>query len=45
MSEYDFEIKHNKCKENQVVDALSRRLHEMHVATINMYNSDLKEDF
>jgi hypothetical protein len=37
LSEYDFEIKHIKGKENQVVDALNRRAHEMHIATINMY--------
>jgi hypothetical protein len=31
LSEYDFEIKHIKGKENQVVDALSRRAHEVHI--------------
>jgi ribonuclease HI len=36
ISECDFEIKHISGKENQVVDALSRRAHEMHIATINM---------
>jgi hypothetical protein len=29
--------------ENQVVDALSRRAHETHNSTINMYVTDLKE--
>jgi hypothetical protein len=43
MSEYDFEIKHIKGKENQVVDALSRRAHEMHIAAISMYKIDLKD--
>jgi hypothetical protein len=43
LSEYDFEIKHIKGKENQVVDALSRRVHEMHIATISMYRTDLKD--
>jgi hypothetical protein len=43
MSEYDFEIKNIKGKENQVVDALSRRAHEVHVAAINMYMTDLKD--
>jgi hypothetical protein len=38
LSEYDFDIKHIKGKENKVVDALSRRLHEMHATTISMYN-------
>jgi hypothetical protein len=41
--EYDFEIKHIKGKENQVVDALSRRAHEMHIAAISMYRTDLKD--
>jgi hypothetical protein len=42
LSEYDFEIKHIKGKEKQVANALSRRTHEMHVATISMYMTDLK---
>jgi hypothetical protein len=42
LSEYDFEIKHIKGKENQVVDALSRRAHEMHIVAISMYKTDLK---
>jgi hypothetical protein len=28
--EYDFDINHVKGKENKVVDALSRRVHELH---------------
>jgi hypothetical protein len=43
LSEYDFEIKHIKDKENQVADALNRRAHEMHIAAINMYRNDLKD--
>jgi hypothetical protein len=43
MSKYDFEINHLKGKENQVVDALSRRAHEVHIATINMYKTDMKD--
>jgi hypothetical protein len=43
LSEYDFKIKHIKGKENQVVDALSRRDHEVHIATINMYTIDMKD--
>jgi hypothetical protein len=31
ISEYDFDIKHIKGKENKVVDALSRRVHEMQI--------------
>jgi hypothetical protein len=43
LSEYDFYIKHIKGKENKVVDALSRRVHELHATTISMYQSDLKD--
>jgi hypothetical protein len=43
LSEYDFDINHIKGKENRVVDALSRRVHEMHASTISMYVSDLKD--
>jgi hypothetical protein len=42
LSEYDFGIKHIKGKENKVVDALSRRVHELHATTISMYQTDLK---
>jgi Mg2+ and Co2+ transporter CorA len=42
LNEYDFDIKHIKGKENKVVDALNKRVHEMHDTTINMYCSDLK---
>jgi hypothetical protein len=41
LSEYDFDIKHIRGKENKVVDALSRRVHEMHATTISMYKLDL----
>jgi hypothetical protein len=43
LSEYEFEIRHIKGKENQVVDALSRRAHEVHVAAIIMYRIDMKD--
>jgi hypothetical protein len=43
LSEYGIDIKHIKGKENKVVDALSRRVHEMHATTIGMYHSDLKD--
>ena len=33
LSEYDFEIKHIKGKENQVVEAINMRDHEVHVET------------
>jgi hypothetical protein len=41
--EYNFDIKHIKGKENKVVDALSKRVHEMHATTIIMYQSNLKD--
>jgi hypothetical protein len=43
LSEYDFEIKHINAKENQVVDALNRRSHEVYIATISMYETDMKD--
>jgi len=42
-SEYDFKIKNIKGKENQVDDALDRRDHEVHIANISMYMTDLKD--
>jgi hypothetical protein len=41
--EYDFDIKHIKGKKNKVVDAISRRVHELHATTISMYQSNLKD--
>jgi hypothetical protein len=43
LSEYDFDIKHIKGKENKVADALNIRVHEFHATTISMYQSDLKD--
>jgi hypothetical protein len=45
LSEYDFEIKHIKGKENKVVDALNIRVHELIGTTISMYQSNLKDKF
>jgi hypothetical protein len=42
LSEYDLDIKHIKGKENKFVDALSRRVHLMHVIFVNMHQSNLK---
>jgi hypothetical protein len=42
VNEYDFNIEHIKGKENKVVDALSRRVHEMKSIAISMYCSNLK---
>jgi hypothetical protein len=36
LGEYDFYIKHIKGKKNKVVNALNRRVHEMHSTTISM---------
>jgi hypothetical protein len=41
LNEYDFDIKHIKGKEKKVVDALNRRVHEMHATTIIMYQKNL----
>jgi hypothetical protein len=43
LSEYDFKIKHIKRKENKVVDALKRRAHEVHAASIIMYKKYFKD--
>jgi hypothetical protein len=43
LCEYDFDIKHIKGKEKKVVDALNKRVHELHVTTINMYQTNLKD--
>ena len=43
LCEVDFEIKHIKGKENKVVDALSRKVHEMHVASLSICQPDLRQ--
>ena len=43
LCEFDFEIKHIKGKENKVVDALSRKVHEIHVETLSIWKSDLRQ--
>jgi hypothetical protein len=45
LNEYEFEIKHVKGKEKQMVNALSRRAHETHISAINMFNTNLKDRF
>jgi hypothetical protein len=42
LSEYDFDIKDIKGKENKVVDALSRRVHLMHATAVSMHKPDWK---
>ena len=39
LCEFDFEIKHIKGKK-KVVNALSRKVHEMHVASLSICQSD-----
>ena len=43
LCEFDFEIKHIKGKENKVADALSRKVHEMHVASLSTCHLDLRK--
>ena len=43
LCEYEFDIKHIKGKENKVVDALSRKVHELHATVISMYRTDIKD--
>jgi hypothetical protein len=43
LSEFDFEIKHIKGKENRVVNALSRSMKVVHLATVSTSESDIKE--
>ena len=41
LSEFDFEVKHIKGKENKVVDALIRRTHEVYEITMVQPEGDL----
>jgi hypothetical protein len=43
LRKFYFEIKHIKGKENQVVDPLSKRAHEMHNSSIIIFNTYLKD--
>ena len=38
LCEFDFEIKHIKGKENKVVDAINRKVQEMHVASLSIFH-------
>ena len=42
LCEFDFEIKHIKRKENKVIDALNKKVQEMHVASVSIFQSYLK---
>ena len=43
LSEFDFEIKHIKGKENRVVNALSRSMKLVHLVVVRTIESDIKE--
>jgi hypothetical protein len=43
LSEFDFEIKHIKGKENRVVDALSRSMKTIHLVKVSTWETDVKE--
>ena len=43
LCEFDFEIKHIKENENKVADALSRKMQEMHVASLSICQSNLRQ--
>jgi hypothetical protein len=43
LSEFDFEIKHIKGKENRVVDALSRSIEVIHLAVVSTSEPEIKE--
>ena len=41
LSEYHFELKHIKGKENKIIDSLNRRYHMIYEVTLIQTNSDL----
>ena len=43
LCEFDFKINHIKGKENKVANALSRKVQEMHVASLSSCQSDLRQ--
>lgn len=43
MSEYDFEIKRIKGKENKIIDALSRSIHLLYETNVSTYESNLTQ--
>ena len=44
LSEYHFELKHIKGKENKVADALSQRTHMIYEVTLSQTDADLHEN-
>jgi hypothetical protein len=43
LSEFDFEIKHIKGKENKVADALSRSMEKIHLTTVSTCETNVRE--
>ena len=43
LCKFDFVIKHIKGKENKVLYSLGKKMHEMHVVTIDTFQSDLRQ--
>ena len=43
LCEFDLEIKHIKGKENKVVDALSKKVHGMHLESLSIFQLDLRQ--
>jgi hypothetical protein len=43
LSDFDFEIKHIKGKENRVADELSRSIKMIHLETVSTYETDVRE--
>jgi hypothetical protein len=44
LSEFDFEIKHIKGKENRVADALSKSMRTIHLAAMSTCKTDVKNN-
>ena len=43
LCEFDFEIKQINGKENKVADTLSRKVQEMHVSSLSIFQSNLRQ--
>ena len=43
LCEFDFKIKHIKGKENKVADVLKKKVQEMHVASLSVFQSYLRQ--
>lgn len=43
LNEFDFKVRYIKGKENMVEDAINRRIHMNHIATVSYYGTSLQE--